>query len=58
MVTIEQLKVAAEKAGMAKFYVEGKAKEKDDDGKNVPFVIGHDFLERLHAQLEKISVQN
>lgn len=49
-ITIEQLRTAAEKAGMAKFMFLD-----DDKGpkKDMPYVVGHDFLERLHAQLVK-----
>lgn len=48
--TIDQLKQAAEKAGMAKFMFldDGKGPKTD-----VPYLVGHDFIERLHAQLCK-----
>lgn len=49
-ITIEQLRTAAEKAGMAKFMFLD-----DDKGpkKDTPYIIGHDFLKRLHEQLLK-----
>ena len=49
-VTIDQLRKAAEKAGMSKFMF---LDDEKGPKKDVPYVIGHDFLERLHAQLVK-----
>jgi len=49
MVTIEQLREAAEKAGMAKFWCIA-----DPDKPRTDMVlVGADFLERIHAQLVK-----
>lgn len=49
-ITIDQLRQAAEKAGMSKFMF---LNDEKGPKKDVPYVVGHDFLERLHAQLVK-----
>ena len=46
--TLAELKAAAEKAGMAKFFVAGKTRDE-------LYVIGQDFLERLHVALQEPS---
>ena len=43
---IEELMAAAAKAGMAKFYLKAETAPRDD-----MFVVGADFVERLHAEL-------
>lgn len=49
VVTIEQLKEAAGKAGIAKFFLLGDANVARKD----MVLVGSDFIERLHEQLVK-----
>lgn len=49
--TLDDLKAAAEKAGMAKFYIAGQTR---DD----MYVIGRDFLDRLYLELQKPAPQD
>ncbi|WP_300760156.1 hypothetical protein [Janthinobacterium sp.] len=47
--TQDQLKSAAEKAGLSKHFINGAAREDMN-------VIGSDFIERLHQQMIKMNL--
>lgn len=48
--TQDQLKAAAEKAGLSKHYINGMARGGDMN------VIGSDFIERLYQQMIKMNL--
>ena len=48
-ITVEQLRAAAAKAGMARFYLDSDPSKPRKD----MVLIGADFIERLHKELEK-----